>query len=126
MIEADAWSIGDELARDREQAESRHHGRQAEQQRDSGRDGGAEDDRQDAERQRNGRELGWLEVGPDRSSTDFSPLAEPNQSTVKPALAASISSTVVRMGSIGRLSPRRCVQLAYGQSRPGRQGRRAS
>ena len=34
------------------------------------------------------------------SSTDFSPLAEPNPSTVKPGLAASMSSTVVRIGSI--------------------------
>ena len=43
----------------------RHDGREAEQQRDPGRDGGAEDEQQDAERQRDGRELGPLEVGRD-------------------------------------------------------------
>ena len=47
------------------------------------------------------------------SSTDFSPLAEPNPSTVKPGLAASMSSTVVRMGSIRSTAPTPVSSSSY-------------
>ena len=45
------------------------------------------------------------------SSTDFSPLAEPNPSTVKPGLAASMSSTVVE----DRLDPVDGAHAGVGQ-----------
>ena len=57
---------GDELARDGQEAEGGHDGREAEEQRNPGGDSGAEVDQQDAERQWDGRELRPLKVGRDR------------------------------------------------------------
>jgi hypothetical protein len=53
---------GDDLARERDQAERRHHGGDAEQQRDERGDDRPEGDGEDDERDRQRRQLGFLEV----------------------------------------------------------------